>query len=681
MPRRRRKREERPVEALTRKRVLAKALELTGNVVDEPTAISAIESTEEMFGQQNAVTPDYDPESLLAFIELSPHLSPNIAAYVQNIDGYGYQRALAESWMEDLESEEAADAVRQALVIEAWVDSEEAALAQAEEKADLAEQLDQLTAKLDDAKAKKRTAKTIAKWQAKVDAIKQQLDELEPEPEPESMPDTEDATAADEEEVPDEAVQAKLDEIDMQIRREGFLFDSFFEHCVSTMSFTKLRRIVRQDIESHGWGCIEMERDGYDRLKRLSYVPAYTVRPLNDPGDLIEVIEADPVTPLSEDREITVRRRFPIYVQIVQERKVYFSSPGDPRIVSRTTGKTYESIREMRKKDNEGPSAQPANELLWIAQHSPKTPCPPPRWIGNLLQVLGGREADETNYFYLRDNAIPYGLLFVSGGIIPNDIIERVESRLASEMRGSEGAGKILVVQAKPMGKASSDGRTMLPELEFQSLRDAHEEDSLFTKYDERGADRIGASFRLSPILRGYTPSTLNRATAMAALQFAEQQVFQPERADFDWIVNKYLLPELGIKYTRFVSNSPPTRSVEDVVEIIKAAAPQGGILPYEIRQLLSDLLNRPLAKVQEEWAQQPMVMTLAGLAPGGAPNTPPGEEDVVGEMTDLVKRLANIEARVRNVVAEELAAFGMDVDVSLVDRPETFGDGEADGG
>lgn len=672
--------ESRPGQPLNSRTILAKASAMTGNAVDESAALQNIENREQLFGDAGAIVPEYDPESLLTFIELSPHLSPNIAAYVQNIEGYGHQPVVIESWMEDLESEEAKDAVRQALIIERWVDQEEEALAQAEEKAELRQSLRAATRKYKEAKQSGKTKQTVNKWKAQVDELQAKLDafDIQEQPIDEDDPVLDESVDEDgtvDSEITDAEIQAKLQEIGMQIRREQFMYNAFFQHCCSEMSFVKMKRIVRQDIESHGWGCIEMRRDKFNRLKRLSYIPGYTVRPLQNEGELVDVVEDDSITPLSEDREIIVQRRFHIYVQIVNDRKVYFKSAGDPRIVSRTTGKTYETIEEMRRKDKEGKGAVEANELLWIALHSPKTQCPPPRWVGNLLQVLGGREADETNYYYLRNDAIPYGLMFVSGGTIPQDIRERIETRLASEMRGSQGSGKILVVQASPIGKKTADGPVTLPQLEFQSLREAHQSDALFTKYDERGGDRIGASFRLPPMLRGYTPSNLNRATAVASLTFAESQVFQPERDDMDWVFNQWVLPELGIYYLKMASNSPPTRGVDEMVEIIKSASPQGGLLPNEIRAMLSEMLNRPMAKLKEDWTKQPMVMTLAGINADGAPIEPgqAGVEGQPGPIGEMAKRLSAIESRVRSIVTEELAAAGMDVDVaaSLFDRQE----------
>lgn len=640
---------------LTPRRILAKGAVLTGNAVDEATALTAIDASEGVYRNERAVTPDYDPSALINFAEITPHVKPSVDAYAQNIEGYGYRSVMKQPWMSDLESDEAREAVRAAMIVEEWAQDQDDALVADSEKSGIRDRIAELSAKRDDSVKKGRTKKTVEKWQKQIDEAEEEL-----------ATDERDEESA----VTDEAIDAKLREIEMDIQREQFIFDAFFEHCCSTMSFTKLRRIVRQDIETHGWGCMEMERDGFDRLRRLSYVPAYTVRPLVNPGEMVEVLEPDPVSPISsEERQISVKRRFQLFVQILNDKKVYFKSPGDPRVVSRFTGKTYKTEKEMKHKDNEGKKAQPANELIWIALHSPKSLMPPPRWIGNLLQVLGGREADETNYFYLKNNAIPYGLLFCSGGSIPNDIRERLEYEINSEVRGSEGAGKILVVQAKPMGKSSSDGRIVLPELEYQSLRDAHEQDALFVGYDERGADRIGASFRLSPILRGYTPTNLNRATALAAIMLAEQQVFEPERKDIDWIINKNILRALGIRYLLFVSNSPATRSPEDVVEIIKAAAPSGGLVPSEIRELISDLFNRDLNTIKDDWAQVPMVMTLSGLSSGqGGAGEASGLEGQLGdEETDVGRALGNLEARISRTVNAVMQSYGIESEVDAM--------------
>ena len=615
-------------QVLTVRDFLAKARVLTGNAVDESQAIEDMQKEEETWGKLGATVPPYDPASLLRYKELSPHLEPNIASYEQNIEGYGFTAKPIESWMVNLDGDDATQAIENAIRIERWAaEEDERFMSEAE---------------------------------------KQDEDEEEP-PAEETPEDIDEGELA--EEVTEEEVNTWREEIKSQMQREQFLFDSWFKNCCSEMSFTELRRITRGDYESHGWGAWEYLRDSYGRLKRLRYIPGYTVRPLQHKGEQVEVIEDASLTPLSQDREIMVKRTFPIYVQIVGSQKVYFKSPGDPRVVSRTTGKVYKNEKELRRnadadKPGEGKDAKEANELLYIAQHDPQTPCPPPRWIGNLLRVLGTREADETNYYYLNNNSIPPALLMISGGTIAKRVKERLQSRIKAELEGAGKNHRILVVEANGAGKPGE--RNFAPTMEFKSLREAQQSDALFTKYDERSADSIGASFRLPPLLRGYTPSSLNRATAIASMHFAEQQVFQPEREKMDWIINKYIMPEIGIRYLRFESNSPPTKSAEELSDLIKSAAPYGGMIPAEIREVVGDILNRPLTKLDDEWVKIPMPMTLAGLG-GAAPPASPEE----------AAQLRGIEERVASIVTAELRAAGYDMDVSagFVDAPDAGAD------
>ena len=609
------------------KQLLAKARAAVGPV-DESRAIQEIDATAQMFGSCGAVEPPYDPESLINYAELSPHLEPSIESYAQNVDGFGHQFVPAEPWMDALDKEEATKAIGEALKFERWVAREEARMA----------------------------------YEADVAAGREIIGEAPPSgPIPEINP---------------QEVDNAREEIRTTLEREQFIARAFFDTCCSDMSFARLRRITRRDIETHGWGTTEMRPDGLGRLKRPTYVPAYTVRPLQDDGTQVLVQEPDPVTPLSGLRTITVYRRFRRFVQLVGQDRIYFKSPGDPRTISLKTGKAYKTIADMMAED--GKDAVAAAELLWASLHSPRTPCPPPRWIGALLGVLGSREADETNYYYLRDNATPAGLIFVSGGRLTQQTVQRLEQRVGTELRGARGAGKLLVLEAFSGQKTTVDptARAQIPTISWEPLRDARQQDALFTNYDQRNADKIGATFRLSPMLRGYTPSDLNRATALAALQFAEQQVFQPLREEFDWNVNRVIMPRLGIRFLKFKSNSPPTKSAEEVGNLVQQTAPYGGLLPREIRQLLADVLNVPLAKIEEPWTAQPMPMTLAGYPPPGteAP-TPAGGGSPFGMDSDpagMAGRLAALEQRIAAIATEELRAAGLDptVQARFVDVP-----------
>lgn len=652
-------------------RLMAKARTLAGDVVDEGQALDALDAQMTAWGTQGAVEAPYDPESLLAYIELSPHLTPCLDAYCQNIEGYGYHSEKAAAWMRDLDSEEATAAIREALLIERWVDAEEQRLGEeAEERANKAA-------------GRVRRAKADPLGEAPDAATPDDTGGRATDDQSPGMPEeTPSQTAGDlADEISAEEIETVREEIRTRIRREEYLFNAWFANCCSTSSFVKLRRQVRFDIEAHGWGAIEFIRDGYGRLKRLSYVPAYTVRPLVDEGDAVEVVEDDSVTPLSEGREVKVWRRFRRYIQQVQDKWVYFKSPGDPRLVSSASGEIYLDnekpglTAEQYLAAEEGPDVRPANELLYIPLHSPRTPCPPPRWIGNLLAVLGVRESDEMNVNYFSNRSVPPAIVFVSGGRIAKDVRERLEGKIANEIKGVNNAHKILVVEAlagAPRGTAPGE-RSLLPQLTYQQLTDTHT-DATFQQYDVRSADRVGASFRLSPILRGLTNSNMNRATAEAALYQAEQQVFQPEREDVDWLINEMIMPELGIKFLRFVSNTPPTTAPETLISLIGAAAPTGGLLPEDVREVASLVLNKPLAPIDEDWAKQPLALTLAGMGGGaGAGGFGGMAADADEGLAAVSNRLRTIEAKLTTIITEELRAAGYDAEVRarFLDAPQ----------
>jgi capsid portal protein len=664
---------------------MAKARVLAGSEVDERQALDVIDDQQIGWGDMGAVEAPYDPESLLAYIELTPHLTPNLDAYAQNIEGYGFHSEPVEPWMKDLDGEEATKAIRDAIVIEQWVTSEEEHLGEGDdyETNPEAKALDRR--KLDRRRRGCRKADGVDTLTPQVtpspavptapgDTGGRPTDDQSP-----GMPEeTPSQTAGDiGVEISDVEVNERREEIRQRLQREQYLFDAWFRNCVSDSSFVQLRRKFRWDIEAHGWGCVEMIRDAYGRLKRLAYVPGYTVRPLVDEGDAVEVVEDDSVTPLSEGREVKVWRKFRRFIQQVGSKYVYFKSPGDPRVVSGASGKIYLDEQEagVNAEDlfsKEEPEAKQANELLYIALHSPKTPCPPPRWIGNLLAVLGVRESDEMNYNYFGNRSIPPAIVFVSGGRLPKDVRERLEGRIANEIKGVDNAHKILVVEAiqgSPRGTAPGE-RTQLAQMTYQQLTDAHT-DATFKEYDVRSADRIGASFRLSPILRGLTPSTLNRATAEAALYQAEQQVFQPERENVDWLINKILMPELGIKFLRFVSNTPPTSAPETLISLISAAGPTGGLTPNEIRDVASLVLNKALGSIDEDWAKQPLAITLAGQGGGGQFGA--SSDRAVGTNDEVLSRLRAIETKMEAIIGEELRLAGYDAQVRahFLDTPQ----------
>ena len=403
-------------------------------------------------------------------------------------------------------------------------------------------------------------------------------------------------------------VSARLGELRQLARGERARLDAFFDFCCFDHSFVDLRRRTRQDLEVTGNAFWEVLRDGKGDLARLVYVPSYTVRLLPLDREAVEVAERVRVSPISFDT-VSARRRLRRYVQIQGAERVFFKSFGDPRVISRMTGRAFPDVATLRAA---APEDGPATELLHFAIHSPRSPYGVPRWVGTLLSVLGSRQMEEVNYLYFENKSVPPMALLVSGGRLSESSVPRIERFIEENLKGKANFHKILILEAD--GAGTGDGGRA--KIELRPLTDAQQQDALFQVYDERNIDKVGSAFRLPRMLRGESKD-FNRATAESALRFAEDQVFQPERDEFDFLMNRKVLADMGVRFWRFRSQTPVTRDPERMTEMVERLVRVGVLTPEEGRLLAGDIFNREFRKIGDDWTKRPITLTLAGIQTG----------------------------------------------------------------
>jgi len=414
-----------------------------------------------------------------------------------------------------------------------------------------------------------------------------------------------------------EEVAAKKAEVIEQMRIERSRLESFFEFCSLDLSFVTLRRRTRQDIEVLGNGYWEVLRDGGGDIAQFVYLPSFTMRLL--PLDL-ELVEDEVNVKVSEIAFDTtkMRRRFRRYVQVFEQQVVYFKEFGDPRVMSRKSGAVFRSVDELLEHDR---ADGPATEVLHFKLHNPRSAYGTPRWIGNLLSVLGTRQAEEVNFLYFENKSVPPLALLVSGGRLSAQSIPRIESYIENNIKGKRNFHRVLVIEAESPSGGSNLEHTGRMRIELKPLTSAQQSDALFLKYDERNSDKVGESFRLPRLLRGDIRD-FNRSTSDSALMFAEMQVFQPEREEFDFVVNRKVLSDMGIRFWRFRSNSPVTRDPAAMAEIVRSLTNAAILTPEEGRLLAGDVFNREFKKINAAWVKQPVSLTLAGIPPQPEPES-----------------------------------------------------------
>lgn len=413
-------------------------------------------------------------------------------------------------------------------------------------------------------------------------------------------------------EVSDEDVEAALDGIETEMRRERARLESFFGSCCLDMSFTTLRRRTRQDIEVTGNGYWEVLRNGGGALAQFTYIPAFTMRLMPQDVEPVVVTQQVRVTDL-HFQPVQVPRRFRRFVQLYEGRYVYFKEFGDPRVISRKSGQVFPSVEALKAADAQD---GPATEVLHFKVHSARSPYGVPRWIGVLLAVLGSRYAEEVNYLYFENKSVPPLAILVSGGRLSEEAVQRLESLIETEIRGKNNFHKVMVLDAEAAGGGdfASTGRM---KIDLKPLTGAQHNDALFQQYDERNVDKVGFAFRLPRLLRG-DARDFNRATADATLAFAETQVFGPEREEFDSLLNRAILSEMRARFWRFKSNGPTLSDPMALAPIIASMVSTGVLTPEEGRQLSESVFHREFVRIEEAWTKQPIQLTLAGLQGGG---------------------------------------------------------------
>jgi PBSX family phage portal protein len=373
----------------------------------------------------------------------------------------------------------------------------------------------------------------------------------------------------------------------------------FFEFCNFERPYSQLRRRVRRDLEVLGNGYWEVIRDGKGDIVWLEHIEGHTMRLTQLDREYTDVTYMILDDDSNELQEYPSRKRFRRFVQIRDGKKVYFKEFGDPRLIDSRTGQV-DSSTEI-----------PATEIIHFKLYCPYSSYGVPRWIGNWLAVEGSRQAEEVNYEYFENNTVPPMALLVAG-TLDDKVVERIEDFINDEMKGRKSFNKILIVEASPFGEELPGTASPKVSLQFVPLSDAQQKDSLFDNYDKTNREKIRSSFRLPPIFVGLT-SDYTRATARESREVAEEQVFGPERADHDFVINRLLFPAMGVRFWKYKSIPPKVNDFEVMSGVLDIFS-RCGMTVKEVREEISRLLNHPLSEVDEksDWLNLPLQVYLA---------------------------------------------------------------------
>lgn len=449
--------------------------------------------------------------------------------------------------------------------------------------------------------------------------------------------------------------------------RDTVIAESFLRNCGGDIPFMRLRSEIRQDMEVTGNGFWEVLRDAERKIRRF-------VRILPSEIEVCSLSEKswECTQWIRQTRrrvvQDTVRKKIRLYKVTSGSQIVYLKEFRCRAVVSSLTGKIFETLEEFQAWKREAGSEfdEPANEAIHFRLLTNLSdPYGVPRWLGALREVLGTTAVAEFNNSIFSNGLMLPLLILVSGGTLSPESITRLRTYLEG-MKGVENAHRAAVLEA------TSGTSSTVPTVEVKEMK-ASGTDASFLEYDKRNEDRVGSQFRISDIVRGNTNTTQNRATAEAALTQADNQVFAPIRAEFDWIFTTQVLPEMGVTSLAFVSRGVTHTDAELVGKTAIEAVRNSILTPNEARELLEDVFERGFAQIDEPWATvPPEVYRLSGMQSSTTPSvsgtseTPAGSQEasdrLVDEITALLERgrqVATTHLGDKALAAELVEALG----------------------
>ena len=595
-----------------------------------------------LYQSSGAITPPLDPVSLAHLYEMSGALRSNIDAYAVNIDSFGHRFEP----IIDLKNEEGIEQVKLAMMQEAMLGLDPHGPTGDEPDLEYTDKVISLLSKVTGYQTGDRA------------------------PDPGMVP-----------EPSEQAVKNRVESIRREMIRERMTAERFFAFCTVDESFEKLRMKTRQGLETSGNAYWEVLRNTAGDIVQFNHVPGFSVRLMPQERRVQEVrmpTRATIITPTLEP----VMKRFRKYVQVAQgavrgHQLVWFKEFGDPRVYSHLTGHGYDDLAAMEKAEpgnDSSTKAYPATELIHFRIHNARSPYGMPRWVSEMLAVVGSRHAEEINLAYFENKSVPPLAILVSGGRLVQEDVTKLENFIKNEIRGKRNFHKIMILQAESGDNATAGLATGRCKIELKPLTDATNTDAQFMKYMERNTDMIGSVFRLPRLLRG-DARDFNRATAQTSLEFTEQQVFAPLRKDFDYYMNRCIMTALGINFWRFVSKGPDFSDPTKMLEAVEAAAKAGYLTPEELRPLAGKGFGVDFPKTDADWMTRPLQMTLAGIStaqtsPDGASapasDADPaagadGDGEAAAEDNDLAKQARQLIALqkefARQAIEEQLDA------------------------
>ena len=279
--------------------------------------------------------------------------------------------------------------------------------------------------------------------------------------------------------------------------KERAIAESFFTEPYPGLSFIKMRRKLRREMEGVGYGFLEVLRNPVGEVVAMRNIETHNVRlvKLDAPVMVTKTLRR-----AGQDVELNLwvrERRFAQRVALKQ--LVYYKEFGASREVNRNNGQWEVLKAEDGKPINPVMPADRGTELLMFGVHPDvQTAYYLPRWINQMPSVVGSRKAEEQNLEFFDAGGMPPAIIFVQGGVLAKDAADQLRNYLSGKNKHKYRA---VVVEAQSSSGSLEAAGSVQVKVERFGAEKAN--DAMFEKYDLRAKDHVRTGFRIPPMFLG----------------------------------------------------------------------------------------------------------------------------------------------------------------------------------
>ena len=363
------------------------------------------------------------------------------------------------------------------------------------------------------------------------------------------------------------------------------------------ISFTRLMKKVKMDQETFGDGYLEVIRELSAKIALLNHVDSSVMFRREDELGWVQVRDKKQSYFVDYKSNLVVDRKTGEVVgQFVgegDERKIVPLTLDERRLLGDMTApdnNPADTDQDERGRDPIGNPAHRANEVIQFKIDSVQSQFyGMPRHTPAVTSIVGNNLAERRNVVFFDNDATPRMVVIVHGGQLNAETTANLRTFLE---RGSKGVGKaprVLVLESEPnaMGGVSPQDA----KIELKPLTVGTTDDASFLKYILDNERRIREAFGIAEIF--FSPIISNRAAAFVSRAITNEQVFTPDRLEWEFSINDMLWSEdqFGAKnlvLLRFLSPDTTDDEVEARVHATLssagAATPNDGRRRFEMK-------------------------------------------------------------------------------------------------